>query len=147
MSKVKIVRSSVTGRFVPKSEAKRHPRTTETETIKRGQFYTFGFSVVPHCITLKAVKPDTGRGIVSQENRKHYKSFVQLNMVLKKLPPICTLCGRKKIFRRIMCPNGVCRDARDYGYKSWPPFCPTHGFNQFPYWKLKHNYQISNCVQ
>ena len=29
-----VVRSSITGRFVKASEAKRHPKTTETERIK-----------------------------------------------------------------------------------------------------------------
>jgi hypothetical protein len=33
--KVKVVRSAVNGRFVPKSRAKTSPRTTVTETIKR----------------------------------------------------------------------------------------------------------------
>ena len=32
---VKAVRSSITGRFVKKSRAKTHPKTTVTETIKR----------------------------------------------------------------------------------------------------------------
>lgn len=36
MAHIKVVRSSVTGRFVKKIEAKKHPRTTESEVIKRG---------------------------------------------------------------------------------------------------------------
>jgi hypothetical protein len=31
----KITRSAKTGRFVPKSQAKKHPSTTVTETVKR----------------------------------------------------------------------------------------------------------------
>lgn len=34
MSKRKVVRSAITGQFVPEVEAKRHPKTTVTETIK-----------------------------------------------------------------------------------------------------------------
>ena len=32
---VKVVRSAITGRFVKKSSAKRNPKTTVTETVKR----------------------------------------------------------------------------------------------------------------
>ena len=35
MSKFKLNRSSVSGRFVTKKYAEKHPRTTEKETIKR----------------------------------------------------------------------------------------------------------------
>lgn len=34
MTKRKVVRSAITGQFVPEVEAKRHPKTTVTETIK-----------------------------------------------------------------------------------------------------------------
>ena len=33
----KVTRSSVTGRFVTKSTGVRSPRTTQTETVKRGK--------------------------------------------------------------------------------------------------------------
>lgn len=36
MPKKKITRSSVSGRFVKKSYAKKNPKTTETETVKTG---------------------------------------------------------------------------------------------------------------
>ena len=34
MATKKVSRSAETGRFVPKAEAKRHPATTVTETVK-----------------------------------------------------------------------------------------------------------------
>lgn len=35
--KVKVNRSSITGRFVTKGYTKSHPKTTETETIRKGK--------------------------------------------------------------------------------------------------------------
>lgn len=51
--------------------------------------------------------------------------FIQLNNMLQQ-PAICELCGRKKIFRSVICPKGVCRNSWNYGLRSWPPFCPIH---------------------